>query len=77
MRKVHYRCTSAHREAYGRGLPGRRARLVPVSDLKNKLPREAFEGPDGVPFDDADFMRGLANEVRELLLSRLLGGERP
>ena len=46
-------------------------------DLRNKLPREAFEGPDGVPFEDADFMRGLANEVRELLLARLLGGERP
>ena len=48
-----------------------------LADLKNKLPREAFDGPDGVPFEDADFMRGLANEVRELLLSRLLGGERP
>lgn len=47
-----------------------------LDDLKAKLPREAFEGPDGVRFDDADFMRGLVAEVRELLLSRLLGGER-
>jgi predicted phosphodiesterase len=45
-------------------------------DLKNKLPREAFEGLDGVRFDDAAFLRGLASEVRELLLCRLLGGER-
>jgi DNA repair exonuclease SbcCD nuclease subunit len=48
-----------------------------LEDLRKKLPRDAFEGPDGVPFDDPAFMRGLANEVRELLLSRLLGGERP
>jgi hypothetical protein len=47
-----------------------------LEDLRKKLPREALEGPDGVPFDDAAFMRSLANEVRELLLSRLLGGER-
>jgi len=48
-----------------------------LADLRSKLPREAFDGPDGVPFDNAEFMRGLASEVRELLLSRLLGGERP
>ncbi|HMI90232.1 MAG TPA: DNA repair exonuclease, partial [Polyangiales bacterium] len=48
-----------------------------LDDMRKKLPREAFDGPDGVPFDDADFMRRLASEVRELLLSRLLGGERP
>ncbi|HEX2678935.1 MAG TPA: DNA repair exonuclease, partial [Polyangiales bacterium] len=47
-----------------------------LEDLRKKLPREALEGPDGVPFEDAAFMRSLANEVRELLLSRLLGGER-
>jgi hypothetical protein len=45
-------------------------------DLKNKLPREAFDGLDGVRFDDPAFLRGLASEVRELLLCRLLGGER-
>jgi DNA repair protein SbcD/Mre11 len=47
-----------------------------LEDMRKKLPREAFDGPDGVPFEDADFMRRLASEVRELLLSRLLGGER-
>jgi DNA repair protein SbcD/Mre11 len=56
--------------------PAGLAELAPVlADLRRKLPREASEGEDALRLDDPLFLSALADDVRELILGRLLEGD--
>jgi DNA repair exonuclease SbcCD nuclease subunit len=46
-----------------------------LAELKRKLPREAFEGEDALKLDDPAFLARVVEEVRELVLGRLLDTE--
>ena len=53
--------------------PESRLRLATeLSDLGKKLPRELKEGADAVSFDDPDWLREMLDQVRPLLIRRLL-----
>ncbi len=43
-----------------------------LADLEKKLPRELKGEPDGLRFNDADWLGGLLTEVRPMLIQRLL-----
>lgn len=43
-----------------------------LSNLKDKLPRELFQGDEKIDLESADGIRGILAEARKLLLSRLL-----
>jgi hypothetical protein len=48
-----------------------------LADLKRKLPPELKEGPDAFDLDDPDHVRGLLEQARHILVSRLVpaGGD--
>jgi exonuclease SbcD len=53
--------------------PESRLRLATeLSDLGKKLPRELKEGADAVSFDDPDWLRDMLDQVRPMLIRRLL-----
>jgi DNA repair protein SbcD/Mre11 len=53
--------------------PESRLRLATeLSDLGKKLPRELKEGADAVSFDDPDWLREMLDQVRPMLVRRLL-----
>ena len=53
--------------------PDSRVRLATeLSDLGKKLPRELKEGADAVRFDDPDWLREMLDQVRPMLIRRLL-----
>jgi len=53
--------------------PESRLRLATeLSDLGKKLPRELKEGADAVSFDDPDWLREMLDQVRPMLIRRLL-----
>ena len=53
--------------------PESRVRLATeLSDLEKKLPRELKEGADAVRFDDPDWLREMLDQVRPMLIRRLL-----
>ena len=43
-----------------------------LTDLRRKLPAELAQGMEGLRFDDPAWLRGILNEVRPMLISRLL-----
>ncbi len=63
-----------------RGLPRDEALLAQLCEglreLRDKLPAELKEGPDSLRLDDPAMVAGLADELEQLLLPRLLTSER-
>ncbi len=56
--------------------PGARVRLgLELSDLEKKLPRELREGAEAIRFDDSDWLREMLEQVRPMLIRRLLKKE--
>jgi exonuclease SbcD len=55
----------------------RRELAAELADLEKKLPRELTVEPEGLSFDDADWLADLLQQVRPLLLHRLLHREGP
>jgi len=56
--------------------PESRLRLATeLSDLGKKLPPELKEGADAIRFDDSDWLRELLDQVRPMLIRRLLKKE--
>jgi hypothetical protein len=43
-----------------------------LSNLKDKLPRELFQGDEKIDLESEDGIRGILKEARKLLLSHLL-----
>ncbi len=53
--------------------PGaRRGLATELADLDRKMPRELKEGSDGIRFDDAAWLGSLLEQVRPMLIERLL-----
>jgi hypothetical protein len=53
--------------------PESRLRLATeLSDLGKKLPRELKDGADAISFDDPDWLREMLDQVRPMLIRRLL-----
>jgi DNA repair protein SbcD/Mre11 len=44
-------------------------------DLEKKIPKELNQGPDGIRFDDVDWMKSLLAQVRPMLIQRLMKKE--
>ena len=63
-----------------RGMAGDEALLAELcaelGELRAKLPAELRDGPDSLRLDDPAMVAGLADELEQLLLPRLLGSER-
>jgi exonuclease SbcD len=58
--------------------PGARSQLAAeLTDLEKKIPRELRGEPDGLRFDDADWLGDLLRQVQPMLLQRLLRKEEP
>jgi hypothetical protein len=43
-----------------------------LADLEKKVPRELKEGADGMKFDDPKWLGSLLDQVRPMLLQRLI-----
>jgi len=50
----------------------RRELATELADLEKKVPRELKEGSDGIRFDDAEWLGNLLEQVRPMLIERLL-----
>jgi DNA repair protein SbcD/Mre11 len=58
-----------------KGGDARQALVLELAELEKKLPRDVKDGSEGIRFDDTDWFDDVLNQVRPMLIKRLLRKE--